>query len=177
MEACGFGVIAAFGGGSVIKLVCAGSFKLMKGQKHLVEELAADSMSDWRLTFWGDGEMRVQVEQLVKDKGLPEKVLFHDWEHDKSKIYSDCDVVVIPSDYEGLPNVVLEAILNGKRVSVRPTCVGACELLDELGVGETWPWRKTLEIPVEDWKSARERLVEICDPEKVGTEILSFMSC
>ena len=85
--------------------------------------------------------------------------------------------MVVPSDYEGLPNVMLEAILYGKRVSVRPTCTGACELLQEIGIGETWPWRRALEVPADKWANARERLAEICDPKKVGSEILSFMGC
>ena len=160
----------------IVRLACVGSFKPMKGQSFLVGEMANDNQEDWALAFWGDGERRAAVERLVDEEGLAGRIAFHDWERDRSKIYGSCDVVVIPSDYEGLPNVMLEAILHGKRVSVRPTCVGACELLDELGIGETWPWRKALEIPIETWAAARDRLVAICNPEKVGADILSFLS-
>lgn len=83
--------------------------------------------------------------------------------------------MVIPSDYEGLPNVMLEAILRGKRVSVRPTCVGACELLAELGIGETWSWRTAMEISADKWIKAQNRLQEMCDPMKVATQIAAFM--
>lgn len=167
---------ADFRVGRVARLACVSSYRLKKRQDLLVEMLAQDEMLDWNLTFWGDGEKRKTVEELVQSKKLADRIHFNGWEHDKEKIYANTDVVVIPSDYEGLPNVMLEAILHGKRVSVRPTCVGACELLDELGIGETWPWRKALEIPIETWAAARDRLVAICNPEKVGADILSFLS-
>ena len=159
-----------------IQLACIGSFKPMKGQRYLVEELIEEANPDWHLTFWGDGADRNNVFTLVRNKVLEDRVCFHDWEHDKEKIYAVTDVVVIPSDYEGLPNVMLEAILYRKRVSVRPTCVGACELLNKLGVPDTWPWRKALEISEETWNKARNILVEICNPSKVAETILEFMS-
>ncbi len=162
---------------SLVRLTCLGEFKPMKGYGFLVEELAKEMARDWQLTFWGEGEKKPEVEASVRAKGLSGRIHFKSWEHDKAKIYAETDIVVIPSDYEGLPNVMIEAIIRGKRVSVRPTCAGACELLDEIGIGETWPWRKALAVPADKWTAARERLTEICDPKKVGVEILSFMGC
>lgn len=161
---------------SCVRLACLGSFKPMKGQGNLVEGLGKDAADGWRLTFWGDGERRSDVERLVGEKGFSDRITFHDWERDRAKIYETCDVVVIPSDYEGLPNVMLEAILHGKRVSVRPTCIGACELLREIGLPETWPWRSAMEIDSDAWTRARRELAEVCAPKKVAEEVLSFMS-
>lgn len=158
------------------KLACVSSYRPKKRQDLLVDMLAEDIADDWQLTLWGDGEKKSEVQDLVVRKGLSGRIVFNNWEHDKEKIYSETDIVVIPSDYEGLPNVMLEAILHGKRVSVRPTCVGACELLDEIGIGDTWPWRKALEIPVEKWNKAKDALIEICNPKKVAADILSFIS-
>ena len=147
----------------------------MKGQQYLVENLTHSISDDWRLTFWGNGEKRTEVECLVNTMALVDKISFNDWTSRINDIYASCDIVVIPSDYEGLPNVMLEAILRGKRVSVRPTCVGACELLEEIGIDETWPWRKALEIDVDIWLEAQNKLKEVCDPKKVATEIAAFM--
>lgn len=162
--------------GDCIRLVCIGSFKPMKGQRFLVEQLLSEDSSDWSLVFWGDGERRGEVEKFVEERGLSEKISFCDWTADVSKVYEKYDIVVIPSDYEGLPNVMLEAILHGKRVSVRPTCTGACELMNEINLGVSWPWRKALEIPEKDWIVARDRLIELCDPKTVSSGILEFMS-
>lgn len=160
---------------SSVRLACVGSFKRMKGQELLVRSLSEDRDRDWHLTLWGEGERRFATEQLVEAMGLADRITFNDWERDKDKIYRDVECLVIPSDYEGLPNVMLEAILRGKRVSVRPTCVGACELLEEIGIGETWPWRKAMEIPSEQWMSARDRLAKLCYPETVARGIANFM--
>ena len=160
-----------------IRLVCVGSFKPMKGQKLLIEEFA----KGWNLgrtsflTFWGEGEKRGECEELTRQLGLENRIKFKNWTSDKDRIYSSVDCVVIPSDYEGLPNVLLEAILRGKRVSVRPTCVGACELLTDLGLPETWPISAALSIPAEKWRMTREKLAAICAPEKVAKEIAEFM--
>ena len=162
--------------GAVIRLGCIGSFKPMKGQGFLINELKEDKKADWTLTFWGDGERKAHAEQLVADFNMFDRVRFNAWQSDKSTIYESCDIVVIPSDYEGLPNVMLEAILHGKRVSVRPTCVGACELLSELEIRGTWPWRESLKIPKAIWDNARSELSEICNPTKVSREILEFMT-
>lgn len=159
-----------------LRLACVGSFKPMKGQRNLVESLAESASDDWQLTFWGNGEKRPDVRCLVNSMTLTDKIFFNDWTSRINDIYSSCDIVIIPSDYEGLPNVMLEAILHGKRVSVRPTCTGACELISEIGLGETWPWRKALEIPEEDWIVARDRLAKLCDPKTVSAEILKFMA-
>ena len=175
LELSSGGDVEMGGADGAVRLACIGSFKPMKGQRYLLEELANDADKDWTLSFWGEGEKRDEVEAVAKRKGLEERVKFNDWERDKDKVYLNCDVIVIPSDYEGLPNVMLEAILRGKRVSVRPTCVGACELLDEIGVGETWPWRKAMEIPQETWREARTKLARLCDPETVARGIADFM--
>lgn len=169
------------GGGFVLgnhtcRLSCVGSFKPMKGQEYLIRELYGEKMGDWMLDFWGEGERKASSEHMVAAFNLSDIVHFNGWQHNTAIIYDSCDIVVIPSDYEGLPNVMLEAILYGKRVSVRPTCVGACELLKELGLPETWPWRKVLEIPVESWDKARNMLAEICNPSKVAETIFEFMS-
>lgn len=159
-----------------IRMACVGSFKPMKGQRFLVETFASEPIDGCQLSFWGNGETRREVEKFVEEHFFADRISFNDWAADIGKVYQSCDLVIIPSDYEGLPNVMLEAILHGKRVSVRPTCTGACELLNELGIGETWPWRKALEISESNWVVARDMLVKLCDPKTVSAEILKFMS-
>lgn len=160
-----------------VRLACVGSFKPMKGQKLLIEEFArSENLSQIdSLTFWGEGDKRNECEELVRRLKLGDRVKFENWTCDKDRIYSSADCVVIPSDYEGLPNVMLEAILHGKRVSVRPTCEGACELLSDLGIQETWPISKSMSIAKGAWESARQKLINLCDPAMVAKTIVQFM--
>lgn len=160
-----------------VRLACVGSFKPMKGQKLLIEEFAKSEnlFQIDSLTFWGEGDKRNECEELVGRLKLGDRIKFENWTSDKDRIYSSADCVVIPSDYEGLPNVMLEAILRGKRISVRPTCEGACELLSDLGIQETWPISKSMSIAKGAWESARQKLINLCDPAMVAKTIVQFM--
>ena len=172
------GPVADFSLSTPLRLVNVASYKPEKRQELLIEMLANGEHgigNDWSLTVWGSGERRAEVEALVAKRGHGGQVRFEDWTNDKDRIYRDVDIMVLPSDHEGLPNVMLEALLRGKRVSIRPTVDGGCELLQDLGLGETWPISKAVEIPAEKWRTAREKLAAICDPEKVANELAEFM--
>jgi len=56
------------------------------------------------------------LERMVKKKGLEEKVVFCGYRSDMSAVYPALDLVVIPSWSEGLPNVLLEAMLYQKAI-------------------------------------------------------------
>ena len=171
------GPVADFGLSTPLRLVNVASYKPEKRQELLVEMLANGEHgigNDWVLTFWGGGERRAEVEALVAKRGLGGQIHFEDWTSDKDRIYRDADIMVLPSDHEGLPNVMMEALLRGKRVSIRPTVDGGCELLQDLGLGETWPISKAVEIPSEKWRAACEKLVSLCDPVRVAADILEF---
>jgi glycosyltransferase involved in cell wall biosynthesis len=61
----------------------------------------------------GDGEEAELVRQLVEQKGLSANVIFAGVRNDIPKLMSAMDVLLLPSLYEGMPNVVIEAQANG----------------------------------------------------------------
>ena len=65
------------------------------------------------LWFIGDGPLRDQAEQQVKEKGLEESILFLGKRNDLPELYAGMDMLWFPSVYEGLGNVVLEAESEG----------------------------------------------------------------
>ena len=62
-----------------------------------------------RLLLVGEGETRGKLEKLVKDKNLFGNVTFCGHQKETEKYYSAFDVFVMPSYYEGLPIVGIEA--------------------------------------------------------------------
>ncbi len=72
--------------------------------------------------FIGDGPQRSQLQKKVRRQGLSQHVSFAGHCTDIAPVYAAVDLVVIPSLSEGLPNVLLEALLYGKAVVA--TCVG-----------------------------------------------------
>ena len=67
------------------------------------------------LLLIGDGELRVSIEKQVQEYGLSDSVKFLGLRNDVQALYNAMDVFVLPSWYEGLPVVSVEAQANGLR--------------------------------------------------------------
>jgi glycosyltransferase involved in cell wall biosynthesis len=61
----------------------------------------------------GDGPLRNHLERQAQDLGLVAHVKFAGIVTDMAGVYRDADVLVLTSDFEGTPNVVLEAMASG----------------------------------------------------------------
>lgn len=82
----------------------------------------------------GDGHMRPELEQLAKDLGVHEQIVFAGRINDVAKYLEKLDVGVICSDSEGLSNALLEYMFKG--VAVVATAVGGNpELIDNEHTG------------------------------------------
>ena len=65
------------------------------------------------LWFIGDGPLRTELENKVKNQKLDRSILFLGKRNDLPLLYSGMDVLWLPSEYEGYPNVVAEAFCAG----------------------------------------------------------------
>jgi glycosyltransferase involved in cell wall biosynthesis len=63
--------------------------------------------------FAGDGEMRGELERNVAERGLQKNFSFLGRRSDIPEILACCDIAVLPSKAEGLPNAVLEYMSAG----------------------------------------------------------------
>lgn len=68
---------------------------------------------DVRFVLAGDGEQRQNFEQQVASLGLQNKFLFLGRHDDVPHLLACCDIAVLPSQAEGLPNAVLEYLAAG----------------------------------------------------------------
>jgi glycosyltransferase involved in cell wall biosynthesis len=64
----------------------------------------------------GDGELRRQIENYVRKKGLQEDIIFLGFRRDLEIIYADLDLVVLTSLNEGSPVALIEAMAAGRPV-------------------------------------------------------------
>lgn len=79
-------------------------------------DLLQHVQADLRTAIVGDGPMRRTLEKKAVQFDLKDKVRFLGHRDDVPRLMAAADVVVLPSEYEGLPNVVLEAMIQGKPV-------------------------------------------------------------
>ncbi|WP_269913680.1 glycosyltransferase [Acinetobacter sp. HY1485] len=63
--------------------------------------------------FYGDGQDRTELEQAVQQFGLQEKVKFLGWFDKPWQAITEASCLILPSQYEGLPLVLGEAISYG----------------------------------------------------------------
>lgn len=87
-----------------------------------------------RFRWVGDGELRERVVRELAMAGLSERICFEGERHDIEEILGSADLLWLTSDWEGLPNVVLEAMAMGVPV-VATDVGGTCELFPTGGEG------------------------------------------
>lgn len=84
--------------------------------------------------FAGDGELRKRLEEQVADANLSDYFKFLGFRSDVKELLRTFDIFCLPSLYEGLPNVILEAMASGLPV-VATAVDGTVELIDEGSTG------------------------------------------
>lgn len=119
----------------------------------------------WRLTIVGEGPLDTELHSLAARLGVADRV---DWRHrvtNVAALYRSCDVFVLASRYEGLPNVVLEAMAANRAIIVSDATAGA---LDYITDGETG-----FVVPVDEVEAFSSSLSQMTnDPalrERLGT--------
>ena len=114
-----------------------------------------------RLLIAGDGPLKNELIAFAEAVELKDKALFLGLRQDMARLYAAADIVVLPSSYEGLPNVVMEAQLRGLAV-VAAAAPGTTELVHHQKTGLTYPIGDSTELA---------RLLDelISNPEKAKT--------
>lgn len=92
-----------------------GRFEIQKNYPFLIEIFSelCKQYKDAVLLLVGDGSLRKQIEKQVQDFCLANSVKFLGVRSDITNIYQAIDILVMPSFYEGLPVVGVEAQASG----------------------------------------------------------------
>lgn len=81
----------------------------------VIEELTRRRRADRpvRLIIVGDGELKPDLQEDVRRKGLDGCVLFAGWKTDLTQVYAGLDLVILTSLNEGTPVALIEAMASG----------------------------------------------------------------
>jgi len=100
--------------GQQTKVICnVGRFSFAKAQRYTIECFARlkKDFPDSKLIFIGEGEMLETCETLAKQLGIVHDVIFAGYQKDVPLYLAISDLFLFTSLREGLPRVVVEAVL------------------------------------------------------------------
>lgn len=96
-------------------IVSAGRFEIEKGFDVLISafQIVHNKYPDYRLRLFGKGSQTDKYIDLVRKLKLQDSVVFCGYSDNLKKEISEDGVFVLPSRYEGMPNVLMEAMSVG----------------------------------------------------------------
>ncbi len=139
-----------------------GSFNAQKNHKFLIDVFAeaCSRNPELHLVLVGAGPLQNSVIRYVRCLGLSQNITFLGECQDVAEVLSALDLAMLPSLYEGLPNVVIEWQANGLPSIVSSTVTRECAVTDLVKfcpVGEVEPWVRALtSSPVLDRTTASD---------------------
>ena len=93
--------------------------------------MLAEELSDYNLVIYGEGSARKELELYIESKGLTNRVLLPGAKSEIQDYIKDASLFVLSSDYEGIPNALIEAMAIGLPcVSTDCSPGGARELIE-----------------------------------------------
>lgn len=114
-------------------IVAVGRVDENKNHRMLIGAFAgiAEEFPEYKLVIYGDGEKRKELLELAKSLGLQERIFLPGNIDDVADAIYKTRVFVLPSNKEGMPNSLIEAMVMGLTVIAADCpCGGCAELID-----------------------------------------------
>lgn len=111
--------------------IAIGRLERQKNFPLLVAAFARGAHADDRLTILGEGGDRTRIERAIRRRRLQGRVSLAGHVADVRPALAQADALLLSSDYEGVPAVVLEAMAAGVPVVATDCCASMAEMIDE----------------------------------------------
>ncbi|MBR3138437.1 glycosyltransferase family 4 protein [Candidatus Saccharibacteria bacterium] len=163
-------------------IISVGRFHKQKNQRLLIDAFYEISLKykNYKLKIFGHGPLEKELSDYIKRLGMVDKIMIHKPVEDIKKELSESRIFVMTSDYEGMPNALMEAMACGLPcISTDCPCGGPRELIKDgvngilFGVGDKNQLIAKLEVLIEDdglRKKLGREAKKICDkmnPEEI----------
>lgn len=116
--------------------------KLWEGKGHQVLLEAASIMQrrglEFQILLVGEGQLEAELKAMVRRMGLDQRVVFTGFRPDIAQVTAQLDIACLPSFYEGMGRVALEAMAAGKPM-VASAVGGLPELVEDGATGYLFP--------------------------------------
>ncbi len=143
-------------------IVAAGRLCEQKNFPLLIEAFSriSDQFSDYKLKIYGKGPLESQLKEIVDKKGLSDKVEFMGYVDNMPEQLEKASLFVLSSDFEGMPNALMEAMALGLPcVSTDCPCGGPKFLIKDRENG--------LLVPVNDVEAMSSAIKEMLANEEL----------
>lgn len=118
------------------RVLTVGTLKQQKNHSLLLRAFARLDRNDKTLMFVGDGPEQARIEQLARELGVEGQIRMAGFQQKTAAFYHSADVFVLSSNYEGMPNVLGEALASGTNVVSTDCPSGPREILEDGNYGK-----------------------------------------
>jgi len=104
-----------------------------KNQKQILKAISIlDDLDEaWKLQILGDGREKANLIKISKDLKISDRLKLFGFVNNPAEFYKNSAIFVLPSLYEGTPNVLLEAMSFGLPPIISDCLPGAMELVED----------------------------------------------
>jgi UDP-D-galactose:(glucosyl)LPS alpha-1,6-D-galactosyltransferase len=124
-------------------------FERQKQLKDLFDALARVSV-DWTLDIIGDGEDLTECQSYTQRLGISDQITWHGWKNDPWEYVEnnikEVTCLVMTSNFEGFPLVLLEAVSRGIYCVTSDCISGPSEIIENNINGQLYPQNDIIEL-------------------------------
>jgi starch synthase (maltosyl-transferring) len=145
-------------------ILFVGRLDRQKRPDWLIERLPAiaQSLPEHDLVIVGEGPLRGTLNRRAEQLGVADRVHLVGWQPDVARFYAAADLLVLTSAWEGMPNVVLEAMAASRPV-VATDVHGVVELLGDTAAEQV--------VPLNDPQALVAAVVRIAGDKHLATRL------
>lgn len=126
------------------RIVTAGRLEPQKNQKMLIRAFAEfkKCFPEYSMDIYGEGTLKEELQALINELGMSDCIKLPGNVPNLHECIADAEIFVLPSNFEGLSNALLEAMMMGLPC-IATRCAGCDEVIDDgengllIDVGDT----------------------------------------
>lgn len=160
------GIPLRYEGERVKKIVTVGRLHGEKNQALLLEAFAdfRKQRKDYELHIYGQGELEEKLKAYAEELGIAKSVVWHGFSRRVKEEIVDSRMFVLPSDYEGISNSMLEALAMGIPTISTDCPIGGARIYIEDGVSG-------LLVPVRDRRAMAEAMLKVAQDDALAKQL------
>jgi len=114
------------------KFITIGRLDAGKNHSMMIKSFSKIKNKSSILYILGEGELRGELEKLVLDLKMKERIIFLGFDNNPFKYLKQCDVFLFSTNFEGFPTVLVEALACGLPIVSTDCLSGPREILSKV---------------------------------------------